>query len=243
LKRLALIAAAALVLTGCAAQAAPPVSEKVQKYYDENVANQKATLPATAAGKKIAFIGDSYTAGSGVSSQSMRWTTQLSLARGWEEVNLGLGGTGYLITNKAPDGTVRRNYQARIAEAVRAKPDVVIVSGGGNDLALDTPAVVEAVQAFYPALRKALPKAQIIAINPLWGATDMPAALPELQAAVKASVAGVGGAFVDIGQPLVGHPELVVEDKVHPNDEGAGAIAKLTDSALKKTPATAALQS
>jgi lysophospholipase L1-like esterase len=237
LKRLAVLTAAALVLTGCAAQSSPPVSAKVQDYYNKNVANRKATTPTTEAAKKVAFIGDSYTAGSGASSPENRWTTRLATSRGWEEINLGSGGTGYLVTSKASDGSVRKNYQDRIVAAVKAKPDVVLVTGGGNDLALNPVDVVAAVRDFYPALRKALPEAQIIAVNPLWGATEIPAGLTDVQAAVKSSVSGVGGTFVDIGQPLVGHPELVIADKVHPNDQGAGEIAALTDAALTKSPA------
>ncbi|AYR01534.1 esterase [Arthrobacter phage Seahorse] len=58
MKRFAVLAAAAIVLSGCAAQTPPPVSAKVQDYYDKNVAGAKATLPAskvtgTAAAKAV----------------------------------------------------------------------------------------------------------------------------------------------------------------------------------------------
>lgn len=135
MKRLALLAAAVLALTGCASQD-PPVSDKVQAYYDEHVANAQATLPARADAKTVAFIGDAYTSGSGASSPSLQWRTQPSSSAGWAEVNVGRGGRGYLITNTTDAGEFRPNYAEMIAEAVKAKPDVVVISDGGNDMAL-----------------------------------------------------------------------------------------------------------
>lgn len=239
---LATAGAIAFAVADGAASKPEPVSSQVQKYYDENVANKQATLAATAPSKTVAFMGDSYTAGAGTTSPAARWTTQLSLSRSWHEVNLGKGGSGYLITNTTPTGEVRPNYKTMIAEAVKANPDVVIVSGGGNDMALPPSDVMAAARDFYPALRAALPKATIIAVNPLWGASAIPKALPQLHDTVQSAVEGVGGTFIDIGQPLVEHPELVVEDKVHPNDAGAGVIAKLTNAELEKSPAAPALK-
>lgn len=49
MKRISLVTVATLIaLTGCSSEP-PPISEKVQKYYDENVANAKAALPSTTA--------------------------------------------------------------------------------------------------------------------------------------------------------------------------------------------------
>lgn len=229
---------AALVLTGCA-PAAPPVPDKVQQYYDQNVAGKKMTLPPSTVGRTVAFIGDSYTAGSGTTAPAMRWTTRLSAVEGWNEVNLGRGGSGYLITNTTPEGVVRPNYQTMIDEAVKAAPDVVVVSGGGNDLALPIGDVLPAVANFYPALRAALPDAVIVAVNPLWGPTPTPRNLPSLVTAVEAAVTSVGGTFLDIGQPLTDRPDLVVEDMVHPNDAGAQVIADATAAAILTSPAAA----
>lgn len=75
----------------------------------------------------------------------------------------------------------------------------------------------------------------------LWRAEEPPANLATLHETVKTAVTGVKGKFIDIGQPLQGKPELVVEDKVHPNDAGAKAIADATYAALTKTPATRSL--
>lgn len=233
-----MLAAAVTMTAGCAASAPPPVSDKVADYYEQN-----KSLPAAsqAAAPTVAFIGDSYTAGAGTSTPSQRWTTRLSVGEGLKEVNLGQGGTGYLMTNTTPEGQVRPNYRAMIARAVKAKPAVVVVSGGGNDMALDLNEVQAAVRDFYPALRKALPKATIIAVNPLWGATTPPAGLDALQQTVQDGVEGVDGTFLDIGQPLIKHPELVIADKIHPNDAGAGVIAEATRQAWRKSPAAASL--
>jgi len=49
--------------------------------------------------KLVVFIGDSYTHGTGSSSKALRWSSVVSSAEGWSEVNLGRGGTGYKATS------------------------------------------------------------------------------------------------------------------------------------------------
>jgi len=230
------LGALALVTVGMVTYALAPEQVTAAPSFTEKPAVTQTAAPKP---KTVVFMGDSYTAGSGTTSQSMRWTTRLSGAEGWAEVNLGRGGSGYLITNTTSEGVVRPNYQTMIAEAVKAKPDVVFVTGGGNDLGLPVTDVLPAVEKFYPALRAALPNAVIVAVNPLWGPTPQPRDLPALTTTVKAAVTGVAGTYLDIGQPLKGRPDLVIEDKVHPNDAGAKVIADATAAALLKSPASA----
>ena len=35
----------------------------------------------------------------------------------------------------------------------------------------------------------------------------------------------IGGTFIDIGQPMSGHPELMQDDDVHPNTAGQVVLA------------------
>jgi lysophospholipase L1-like esterase len=232
--------AAALVLTGCAS-APPPVSDKVQQYYDQNVAGNKATLAAAPVAKTVVFIGDSYASGSGTSAPAQRWTSRVSVAHGWHEVNLAQGGTGYLSKSTDPGAAPRLNYEEVIAAAVNAKPDAVVVSGGRNDTLLPVFAVQQATSQFYTDLRAALPKAVVIAVSPVWDASTPPKELAQLAGTVKASVEGVGGTYLDVGEPLTGKPELITGDKIHPNDQGAAALADATNAAFLRSSAAAAL--
>lgn len=220
---------AALVLTGCATEP-PPVSDKVQQYYDENVAGNKATFAPTGPAVTVVFIGDSYTSGTGAANPLHRWTTKLSEDLGWSETNLGNGGTGYFNQG----GTT--NYAGVVQEAVDANPAVVVVSGGRNDVGFGAQRFTPAVADFFSALRGGLPNATVIVTSPIYDDDAGPDAVAELAAAVKANAEAAGATYVDIGEPLLGHPELVAADGVHPNDAGHAAIYAAVRQAVAAAP-------
>jgi len=217
----AVLSGSLAAVTGCAATL-PPVSDKVASYYDEH----KGQKPATAtAAPVVAFLGDSYTAGSGAPS-GRGWTTLLSGSAGWVERGFGFGGTNYATAGTLPGGTA---YVDRVAAVIAAHPDKVIVSGGQNNLGADQSV---GIKKTFEGLRGGLPKADIIALSPFWKAAALPPALEEVASQVKASVESVGGRYVNISNPLEGHPELLDADGVHPNTAGHELIAKAVKAAL-----------
>lgn len=231
---------AVLAMAGCAAP--PPVSEKVQKYYDENVSKQTAaTATATATATPVApaqravFIGESYAQGSGSSGPTSRWTSKLSLDRGWREQNIARGGTGYLATPTAPKTACGLDYcptfEEMIPEAVKGKPDLVIVSGGRDDVVFRYADFVSAADRFYSELRGALPNARIVAVSPVWDSSTPPAQLAAYGDAIRAAVTAVKGVYVDVKQPMVGHSDWITPDGAGANDAGHAAIyAALRDA-------------
>lgn len=199
---------------------------------------------AAVAPKLVAFMGDSYTAGVGASSQSDRFTTLVAAHEGWIEKNFGVGGTGYIT---AIDSATAQDacsldrcpsYTEKIADAAAIQPDTVVVSGGRNESdKADDQGYAEGVADFYRQLRAALPDAQIIAASPIWSAGSPPAGLAKVGDAVRAGVTAVGGTYLDIGEPLRGHPEWLIADAKHPNSAGHAAIADAVDAALGALPA------
>ncbi|MDQ0734059.1 SGNH/GDSL hydrolase family protein [Arthrobacter agilis] len=186
----------------------------------------------------VAFIGDSYSAGAGASSGANNWTYLLSRELGWKEVNLARGGTGYLVAGmngRAACGLdYCPSYPEMIDEVAAAKPTMVLVAGGRNDLRVESPDQVHtSVRDFYSSLRAALPNVTIYAVNPLWDDDVAPAAISDLTEVVRDSVESVGGTFLDIGQPLQGAPELVSDDSVHPSDVGHRTIFEALAAKLK----------
>lgn len=183
------------------------------------------------------FIGDSYTRG--VGSTGAGFVTLVARAKGWEAVNLGRGGTGYLNELTEPKVALRScgmdycpPYAGVLAEAGQLDAEVVVVSGGRNDAGSDRTAVAAAIDEFFVDLREALPRARIYATSPIWDDDGAPAGLKAISAEVRESVQAVGGTYLDIGRPLAGEPGLVSEDGVHPNDEGHAAIAEAIVEAL-----------
>ncbi|NUP73217.1 MAG: SGNH/GDSL hydrolase family protein [Sinomonas sp.] len=184
--------------------------------------------------KTVAFIGDSYTAGAAGVPESRLWPELLSEARGWQYANLALGGTGYVTGSDSSAASLDGagcgtaacdDYLGMVPSAVAAAPDVVIVSGGRNDVGKPTPEIQQNVRAVFAELRKGLPNAKIVALSPILGADDSPSSFPEMKPAVKTAVESVGGVYVDLGAPFAGHPELIWTDGVHPTADGQQVLA------------------
>lgn len=219
----ATLAAAIAFTTGCAAEG-PPVSAKVQEYYDQNVASAKATLPPATPDPKVAFLGDSYSAGGGASS-GMAWTVQMAKAKGWVYDVYAYGGTGYVT-----DSALGLNYMDSAPAVFAMEPNTVIVSGGRNDLEADPAAVGEAARSLFSTLSAR--GVRVIVTSPVWDARPAPAALMEIAAAVKDAADSEGATYLDIGQPFAGKPELITADQVHPNDAGHEVLADAVGNAL-----------
>lgn len=90
-------------------------------------------------GKKVAFLGDSITAGSGASSTSFRYSTVLSSMAGCTEVNLGVGGTCLAANTK--NGLTAQRFITRATSANLSSCDIVFVFGGSNDFSYDIKSV------------------------------------------------------------------------------------------------------
>jgi len=179
----------------------------------------------------VAFLGDTYTAGDGATSQALRWSSIVCADFGWAEKNFSFGGTGYSTGGPSPRGTP---YTARVAALVAKAPSIVIVAGGSADIeSTNGPTAIKAgVTATFTALRAALPNATIIAESPLWSSTKPPATLALVATDVKAAVAAVHGRYLDIGQPLVGVP-AIIGPRALPNDAGHAALATAFEAAFR----------
>lgn len=176
-----------------------------------------------------AFLGDSYTHGTGASTPALRWSSLVADAKGWTEANAGLGGTGYATTSSV-NGCGKDycpTYLERVGEIVASSPSVVVVSGGQNDrtlLSSDPEAVKAAVDATYSSLRAGLPDAEIVAVGPSAPGTA-PASLIEFDGWVHTAADAVGATYVSLIDPPVIVPEMVLPDGGHVDDSGHRAIA------------------
>jgi acyl-CoA thioesterase I len=208
------------VNTNIPAKVAPPPSSS-RPVTKLSSSSSSATTGSSSAGpgeKVVAFLGDEWTAGAGSSAKASRFASLLSNRLGFTQRNFGTDGAGY--------GTGADGYDSSVAKVVAAHPDVVVVSGGRNDLspAHDLTATAAEVDRVFADLRAGLPNAQLIAVAPFWGDSDLPQALVTLGHEVKAAVAAVHGTYLDIEDPIHGHPDFMADD-VDPNDKGHAAIA------------------
>ncbi len=226
----ALVAVMAVALTVLALQ-----------HVDSSRATAREPLPiptygADSAQETAAFLGDSYTAGTGASPTSKRWTTLLSEEEGWQELNDGAGGTGYVVT-ASEDGCGKSfcdNYLGRVGEVVKQDPDVVVVAGGQNDFAkyqTDPDAVRENIGKVFDELHEKLPAAKIIAVGPST-TSDIAPQVTGLDDAVRESASKVGAQYISLLDPNVIEQSWVTADGGHVNNDGHAAIAKRIAEAL-----------
>ncbi|WP_375504114.1 SGNH/GDSL hydrolase family protein [uncultured Jatrophihabitans sp.] len=174
---------------------------------------------SSAAGKVVAFLGDDWTSGVGASTKAKRFTSLLAGQLDFVEKNFGRDGSGYAKSGGA-DGA----YDSRVDDVAAAKPDVVIVSGGRNDTADYLPTLRARIKALFADLHDRLPNATLIALAPMWGDSEPPADLEPVAAAVKQYVQAAGGTYLDLTDPVRGHPEFM-DDDADPNNKGYAAIA------------------
>lgn len=236
------LAVGTLIIIACIAAAATVVlhsRQEVAHAASVRVDTVGIPKPLTPRANTVAFLGDSYTAGSGSGGYDHAFATLVSAYEGWTYRNFAYGGTGYITSVKtnASKGcgvSFCPEYGAVLPDVVAFRPTVVIVSGGRNDVGKPQEAVSDGVDAFYESLRRNLPKAQIIATSPIWDSRRPPTELLLERAAVQHAVKQVHGVYLNLGEPLGGHDELVSSDGVHPNSEGHAAIAHAIEVAISR---------
>jgi lysophospholipase L1-like esterase len=186
--------------------------------------------------RTAAFIGDSYVIGAGASVTGRRWTTLVSERMGWKELNFGHGGTGYV---NVPVKTHSPNYLGVLDVVSAVNPEVVVVSGGQNDMgafAQDNRAVSQAIADTYAGLRQRLPNARIVAIGPSVPGR-VTTSVTAFDLAVQTAAQYVGAEYVSLLAPTpVIQKDMVLSDGVHVNNSGHEAIADRIVSVLAHTP-------
>ena len=225
---LAIAAAGAVTSVALTPKAEPAVSGQVESYY----ATQSTTKPTpkvfAPAPNSVAFLGDSYSAGAGA-AKDQGFVNLVSAQLGLTAANFAQGGTGYVkrIDAKGTGACGRDvclNYGEMADKVIVNGPAAVVVSGGRNDPS-DPASFDAATNALFAKLRAGLPNAKLIATSPVWGADGPPPQAEAMRESIRAAVTASGGVFVDLGQPLAGHPELLTKDNVHPNDAGHKVLA------------------
>lgn len=180
------------------------------------------------AGSTVAFYGDSLTFGLGATSPSRRWSSILCAERGWTEVNPSVSGLGFVQARAGTD---------LVGQIVAARPDLVLVALGHNDLLLlDRRAreVEAAIDADLRRLRADLPDAGIVVLALFSPLTFEPPQVTAVNAWLRTGAQAVDGVFLPESSGwLVGRPTWTV-DGIHFSDEGNARIARLMDAELRR---------
>ena len=88
---------------------------------------------------KAVFFGASTVQGDGASSPDKRFSTLVCQTLGWEEINLGIGGT--CMTGRDDKGMIvdEESGIGRVPDVLHAAPTLVVVLYGANDFASGKP--------------------------------------------------------------------------------------------------------
>lgn len=170
----------------------------------------------------VVTIGDSIMAGYGLDDASTgAWPALLGAQTGLAVTNDSCSGAGFIAV-----GDCDTDFDGLVSTAVAAHPAVVVIQSSDNDFAADPTALAEATTDTVATIHALLPDAEIVGLSTLW---DQPGTVPdevaESSADLQRAVNAVGGSFVDIGQPIAGHADLLQDDSEHPTDAGQQALA------------------
>jgi lysophospholipase L1-like esterase len=184
----------------------------------------------------VAFYGDSYTLGTGATDPSHRWSTAISIDRGWNEFNPSVNGLGF-VNNRAstpPDYADDDEVPTIIAK----DPDIVFVTMGLNDN-FSMPQRADEIQAAITTdletLRDELPEARLIVVEPFWYTDARPESVEQIIGWVEEGAAAVGADWIPgASRWIEGHPEWMAADRQHPNDDGYAEMTRRMDAELQR---------
>ncbi|MFF9562800.1 SGNH/GDSL hydrolase family protein [Leifsonia sp. NPDC014704] len=217
---LALLAASlvAASLLGCVASA-----QSASRTETPTTSPTSTPAPVTAVA-----IGDSIAIGNGVPAEDA-WPLLVADRLGWTLTDFGESAAGFTVK-----GLNTHTFDDQVSATIRLRPDVVIVAATRNDLFASTASLRTAATAALERLRSALPEARIIGVGAIWGSDAAPAQVALISSTVKAAVLGVGGSWIEVGQPFADRPDLVLSDHVHPTVEGQRLLASTIATAISR---------
>jgi acyl-CoA thioesterase-1 len=178
---------------------------------------------------RVAMVGDSIMAGSGLTPEQA-WPALLGHDDHLDVINLACGGAGFRAVGGGQQCS--SSFKGLVAYAAATHPGTIVVQGSSNDLGQHDSALSATTTATVRDLHEAAPRAQIVGLSAVWNEHRPPAQLARIDDQVRSAVRGVGGSYVDIGNPLEGHADWMQSDDVHPNAAGQRALEHAIRSAL-----------
>ena len=187
-----------------------------------------ATLTSGSPVNHVAVIGDSYTTGTDEGGEGPNaWTFRV-----WEI----LAHQGVFV---APDvasearagygvlGDHGSYFEDLTARAVRPNDALVVFFGSRNDQGADLELLAGKADDTFELARRIAPTARLLVIGPPWPTADPPDAVLQVNDILNRQASAVGATYVDAiaDRWLVGRPDLIGADGIHPNDAGHEYLA------------------
>lgn len=178
---------------------------------------------------RIVTIGDSLMSGYGL-DLGEAWPTLLANKTHVTLTNLSCGGMGFVVAGDC--GTA---YSGLVPALAALQPDVVIVQSSSNDFDEDPANLRAATISTVDEMHQAAPDAVVVGLSTIWNdEEESPDEVATTSNDLRDAIALVNGVFVDVGQPLAGHPNWMQADDVHPTAAGQRAIEEAVRTQLQK---------
>ncbi|WP_207454579.1 SGNH/GDSL hydrolase family protein [Herbiconiux sp. SYSU D00978] len=219
---------AALLIAGCSTEM--PMAASVTAQPVSSPAPVARTVPERSL--SVAFVGDSITEGFGFIDYDRIWPARVCAQYGWEFQQFSSGGTGYVAVGETDI------FASRIPAIVAARPDVVVLAGGTNDVWYSQSRLQAAAAGMIATLRSELPETQIILLSgflqPKYvhgnrpDGRELADVMQEQTDMLHALAVQHELHFIDT-RPLFQVPEVgryVLNDGIHPNNTGHARIAE-----------------
>lgn len=220
---------ALLVLSGCGGtDDKPPAARTSPSRAQQPVKAVPSPIAVTA--PVVMMFGDSYTAGTSQTAPERTYAAQTGRRLGWQVIIGGRAGTGFLAKVGG------RDFGALYADqlAWRPAPDMVLVSGGHNDVGRPAAAVAGAAQRLLTDMGRRWPGTHLVLMGPMFGG-DAPRDGLRIRDALRGVAIRLRIRFIDPvdAQWITGDrrrgrgnaPKYVMRDGVHLNEAGAGYVA------------------
>ncbi len=186
-------------------------------------------IPPPPAPLQVLTIGDSIMRGWGLRPADA-WPKVIAVTDDWDVTNLGCDDAGFVVVGKPSQCA---NTLVGVSRSVAAlHPDLIIIEGSSNDFGQSNTRLLAATIEGLGILRSQFPNADIVGLSTVWSDTAPPAQLADVNSQMQQAVTAIGGRYIDIGQPLGGHPEFLQNDGVHPTIAGQAALATAIRTAI-----------
>lgn len=181
----------------------------------------------------VLFVGDSYTAGAAGIPSGRTFACQAAALLGWACLVDAQGGTGYVADGHV-NSTTFTAYAGRLnADQARYSPDVVVVTGGRNDVREPAAAAAAAADRYARTVRAAFPKARLVLVSPFWTTSVLPPALAAVRDRLRIDASTLRSQFVDPSTWIAGRAGLIGPDGVHPTAAGHAYLARRLAATLR----------
>lgn len=221
-----LVASSAVLLVALTACAAEPAPAPAFTFSAASPApNPTATAPERL---RVVTVGDSLMSGFGL-DLGQAWPVLLAGRAHLSLTNLACSGMGFVVSGDC--GTPYVGFAPALAAL---QPDVVIIESSSNDFGEDPDDIAADTLTTVEEMQEAAPNAQLVGLSTIWDdEDDMPEEVQVTSDALANALDLVDGVYIDVGQPLEGHPEWMQEDGVHPTARGQKAIEQTVMSRLQ----------